>query len=41
MLGKINLSTGMFWGIFYASSNTAAARSHGGGRISGENILHV
>jgi len=41
MLGKINPSTGMSWGVFYASSDTAAARSHGGRRISTENILDV
>ena len=41
MLGKINPSTGMSWDIFYATSNTAAARSHGGDHISAENTLDV
>jgi len=41
MLGKINLGTGMSCSICYASSDTAAARSHGGGRISAENTLDV
>jgi hypothetical protein len=41
MLDKINPSTGMSWGVFYASFDTAAARSHGGGRIYAENILDI
>ena len=39
MLGKINPGTRMFLVIFYASSDTAATWSHGGGHISAENTL--